>query len=67
VLALTSFGAERLAASTGTSLPAVALQAGFYAWLASQFALLAWCWICSVGAAGPAHGKNIPHPSPFRD
>jgi hypothetical protein len=67
VLALTSFGAARLAASTGTSLPPVMLQAGFYAWLASQFALLAWCGICAVRTGIPARPKNIPHPSPFRD
>ena len=43
VLALTSFAAGGIAASAGTPVPEPAMLAGFYGWLASQFALLACC------------------------
>lgn len=45
VLALTSFAADDLAARNGVALPELGFLAGFYAWLAVQLMLLAWCWI----------------------
>lgn len=45
VFALTSFAAVDLAAQNGVALPELGYLAGFYAWLALQLVLLAWCWI----------------------
>lgn len=44
VLALTSFAAAGIAESAGRAVPSFAFQSGFYLWLASQFALLVYCW-----------------------
>lgn len=71
VLGLTSFAATTLARANGLALPELDYAAGFYVWLAAQFALFAWCW-AGLGAAGsdsgakelPARGENgIDRPS----